>query len=211
MMIEAELNCCHGDISSTELSPCTVVYMAQTERQKMESGQWYCCVDPELEELRMRSQDAVHHHNMLPPRERGMLGQRLREVLGAVGENVRIEALFHCAYAKNLYLGDSVYLNAGCIILDTARIEIGAGTMLGPAVQIYCAEHSQDTDLRAAGMEIAKPVAIGKNVWIGGASVILPGISIGDGAIVGSGCVVTRDVAAGATVVGNPARPIAKH
>lgn len=182
--------------------------MAQTERQKMESGQWYCCVDPELEELRMRSQDAVHQHNHLPPRERGMLGPQLRKVLGSAGENVRIEAMFHCAYAKNLFLGDGVYLNAGCVVLDTARVEIGTGSMLGPAVQIYCAEHSQDTALRTAGYEIAKPVTIGENVWIGGAAIIMPGVTIGEGVIIGSGSVVTRDVPAGATVVGNPARPI---
>ncbi len=182
--------------------------MALTERQKMEAGQWYCCIDPELEELRMRAQDAVHRHNHMPPRERGMLGPELRSVLGAVGENACIEALFHCAYARNLFLGDGVYLNAGCIVLDTARIEIGAGSMLGPAVQIYCAEHSKDTALRAAGYEIAKPVTIGKDVWIGGAAIVLPGVTIGDGAIVGAGSVVTRDVAPGATVVGNPARPL---
>lgn len=182
--------------------------MEQSERLKMESGQWYCCIDPELEELRMRSQEAVHQHNHLAPRERGMLGPMLSEVLGAVGNNVRIEAMFHCAYGKNLFLGDAVYLNAGCIVLDTARVEIGTGSMLGPAVQIYCAEHSQDAALRAAGYEIAKPVTIGENVWIGGAAIIMPGVTIGDRAIVGSGSVVTRDVAAGATVVGNPARDI---
>lgn len=182
--------------------------MGQSERQKMESGQWYCCIDPELEELRMRSQDAVHQHNHLPPRERGMLGPMLSALLGAVGDNVRIEAMFHCAYGKNLFLGDAVYLNVGCVVLDTARVEIGAGSMLGPAVQIYCAEHSQDPALRAAGYEIAKPVTIGENVWIGGAAIIMPGVTIADGAIVGSGSVVTRDVAAGATVVGNPARDI---
>ncbi|MCR9139383.1 MAG: sugar O-acetyltransferase [Alphaproteobacteria bacterium] len=180
--------------------------MVQSERQKMESGQWYCCIDPELEELRMRSQDAVHQHNHLPPRERDMLGPKLRTVLGAVGENVRIEAMFHCAYGKNIFLGDAVYLNVGCVVLDTARVDIGAGSMLGPTVQIYCAEHSQDTARRAAGYEIAKPVTIGENVWIGGGAIIMPGVTIGNGAIVGSGSVVTRDVAAGATVVGNPAR-----
>lgn len=180
--------------------------MTRTQRQKMEAGEWYSCIDPELEELRMLAQDAVHEHNHMPPRERGMLGLKLRDVLGSVGEDVRIEGLFHAAYARNMHLGDRVYLNAGCVVLDTARVEIGAGTLIGPAVQIYCAEHSQDRKERAAGLEIAKPVTIGREVWIGGAAIILPGVTIGDGAIVGAGSVVTRDVAGGTSVVGNPAR-----
>lgn len=172
----------------------------------MEAGEWYICIDPELEELRMLAQEAVHEHNRLPPRERGMLGPKLRAVLGSVGEDVRIEGLFHAAYARNLHLGDRVYLNVGCVVLDTARVEIGAGTLIGPAVHIYCAEHSQNREQRAAGLEIAKPVTIGRDVWIGGSAAILPGVSIGDGAIIGAGSVVTRNVAAGTSVVGNPAR-----
>lgn len=181
--------------------------MTKTARQKMEAGEWYSCIDPELEEWRMVAQDAVHEHNHLPPRERGMLGPKLRAALGSVGVDVRIEGLFHCAYVRNLHLGDRVFLNAGCVVLDTARVDIGAGTLIGPAVHIYCAEHSQDQAERAAGLEIGKPVTIGRDVWIGGSAVILPGVTIGDGAIVGAGSVVTRDVAAGARVVGNPARP----
>ena len=174
----------------------------------MEAGQWYCCIDPELEEMRMRAQEAVHEHNSLPPRERGLLGPKLQQILGAAGADVKIEGLFHCAYGCNLFLGDRVYINVGCVVLDTARVEIGAGSMLGPAVQIYCAEHSKGRERRAAGLEVAKPVTIGRDVWIAGAAVILPGVTIGDGAIVGAGSVVTRDVAADTTVAGNPARPI---
>ncbi len=181
--------------------------MARTERQKMEAGDWYTCIDPELEDLRDLAMEAVHEHNQLPPRQRGQLGPKLRGLLGSVGEEVRIEAPFHCAYGRNLFLAESVYLNAGCVVLDTARVDIGSGSMLGPTVQIYCAEHAADRAERAAGLEIAKPVSIGRDVWIGGGSVILSGIKIGDGAIIGAGSVVTRDVPAGATVKGNPARP----
>lgn len=181
--------------------------MQRTERQKMEAGEWYNCMDAELEGLRNLAQGALYEHNHLPPPERGDLGPRLRALLGGVGQAVRIEAPFHCAYGHNLFLGDAVYFNAGCVVLDTARVKIGAGTMLGPAVQIYCAEHARDRAERAAGLEIAKPVTIGKDVWIGGASVLLSGVTVGDGAIIGAGSVVTRNVAAGDTVFGNPARP----
>ena len=126
------------------------------------------------------------------------------------GANARIEAPFHCAYGFNIGLGAGVFINAGCTILDTAPVHIGARTMFGPSVQIYCAEHHKDAVKRAAGLEIARPVHIGEDVWIGGGAIILAGVRIGAAAIVGAGAVVTRDVAEGVTVVGNPARPVAR-
>lgn len=179
-----------------------------TEREKMAAGEWYSCLDPELEDLRRTARRAVHAHNTADPDERGAMAPQLAALLGSAGRDAMIEAPFHCPYGFNIHLGDGAYLNAGCTILDTARVEIGAGTLLGPGVQIYCAEHHQDVAKRRAGLEIAKPVTIGEGVWIGGSAVILGGIRVGDGALVGAGAVVTRDVAAGARVAGNPARPI---
>lgn len=182
--------------------------MTTSEREKMAAGEWYTCIDPELEALRVTARDAVFEHNSLPPRQRGDIGPDLRALLGGVGEGSRIEAPFHCAYGFNLFLGDGAFLNAFCTILDTAPVRIGKGTLLGPNVQIYCAEHHREAAGRRAGLEIAKPVTIADNAWIGGSAIILGGVSIGEGAIVGAGAVVTRDVAANATVVGNPARPV---
>ena len=182
--------------------------MTASERTKMAAGEWYSCLDPELEALRATARDAVFEHNSLPPRQRGDIGPALRGLLGGAGEGARIEAPFHCAYGFNLFLGDGVFLNAGCTILDTAPVRIGKGTLLGPNVQIYCAEHHKEAAGRRAGLEIAKPVAVGDDAWIGGSAIILGGVSIGAGAIVGAGAVVTRDVAPNSTVVGNPAHPI---
>ncbi len=179
-----------------------------TEREKMAAGEWYSCMDAELDVLRRHARRAVHQHNTMPPDERGAIGLLLRALFASVGEGAFIEAPFHCAYGHNVTLGRNVYLNAGCAILDSAKVTIGDGAMLGPAVQIYCAEHHLEPALRVEGIEIAKPVMIGRNVWIGGGAIILAGITIGDGAIVGAGSVVTRDVRQGATVVGNPARLI---
>ncbi|WP_136659023.1 sugar O-acetyltransferase [Nitratireductor sp. XY-223] len=179
-----------------------------TEREKMQAGQMYCCVDEELDGLRQQTYTAVHRHNTMSPRERGDIAPELRALFGKAGEGIRLEAPFHCVYGYNLYLETRVYMNVGCVILDTAPVRIGTGTMLGPGVHIYCAEHSKDAVERAAGLEIAKPVTVGANVWIGGGAILLPGITVGDNAIIGAGSVVTRDVSAGATVVGNPARPI---
>ncbi|RUW62062.1 sugar O-acetyltransferase [Mesorhizobium sp. M7A.F.Ca.US.008.03.1.1] len=182
--------------------------MVESERSKMAAGEWYTCLDDELETLRVMARDAVFEHNLLPPRQRGNLGPGLKALLGGVGEGARIEAPFHCAYGFNIFLGDGVFLNAGCTILDTAPVRISKGTLLGPNVQIYCAEHHKEASGRQAGLEIARPVEIGANAWIGGGAIILSGVSIGEGAIVGAGAVVTRDVAANTTVVGNPARAI---
>lgn len=181
--------------------------MAASERQKMAAGGWYTCVDPELARMRARARDAIHEHNILPPGKRGNMGAALSELLGNVGNGVFIEAPFHCAYGVNINLGVAVYLNAGCTILDTASVRIGNASMLGPNVQIYCAEHHKDAAQRKAGLEIARPVEIGKNVWIGGGAIILGGVTIGDDAIIAAGAVVTRDVSAQTTVMGNPARP----
>ncbi|RWQ38811.1 MAG: sugar O-acetyltransferase [Mesorhizobium sp.] len=182
--------------------------MNRSERKIMAAGEWYTCLDPELEALRVVARDAVFEHNSLPPRQRGDIGPALKSLLGVVGPGARIEAPFHCAYGFNIVLGDGVFLNAGCTILDTAPVRIGKGTLLGPNVQIYCAEHHKEAAGRQAGLEIAKPVEIGDNAWIGGSAIILGGISIGDGAIVGAGAVVTRDVPPNTTVVGNPAQSV---
>lgn len=179
--------------------------LALSERQKMKLGQWYCCLDPELDSLRMRAREAVHEHNIMPPRRRGSVGPALLDLLGETSGDFMIEAPFHCAYGFNIEVGKGVYLNAGCVILDTASVHIGDQTMLGPHVQIYCAEHHQDADKRKLGLEIARPVYIGQNVWIGGGAIILGGVCVGDNSIIGAGSIVTRDVAASTTVKGNPA------
>nr|WP_199914775.1 sugar O-acetyltransferase [Pseudovibrio sp. Alg231-02] len=180
--------------------------MMKTEREKMEAGEWYTCIDDELETLRQAAYHAVHEHRTLHPSKRGWISPALRALLGSSTDSTIIEAPFHCAYGINIHLGERVFLNTGCTILDTAPVRIGDQTMLGPNVQIYCAQHHKDAEKRCAGLEIAKPVTIGKRAWIGGAAIIMPGVTIGDEAIVGAGSVVTKDVPAGATVVGNPAR-----
>ena len=181
-----------------------------TERQKMAAGEWYTCLDPELDALRNTARVAVHEHNTLPPDRRGPIGPKLTALITA--PDAMIEAPFHCAYGLNITLGKDVYLNAGCTILDCAAVTIGDQCALGPNVQIYCAEHHQDPFKRSVeGLELARPVTIGKHVWIGGGAIILAGVTIGDGAVIGAGSVVTRDAAAGQIVVGNPARPITRR
>ncbi|MFV0299923.1 MAG: maltose acetyltransferase domain-containing protein [Paracoccus sp. (in: a-proteobacteria)] len=180
----------------------------RSERQKMAAGEWYCCLDDELDACRMRARRAVHRHNTRDPDIRGAMAEELRALLAETGERVFLEAPFHCAYGFNISLGDDVYINAGAALLDSATIRIGARSMLGPGVQIYCPEHHKDRALRASGLEIARAIVIGPDVWIGGGAIIMGGVTIGAGAIIGAGSVVTGDVAEGEIVAGNPARPL---
>lgn len=182
------------------------MFSQSSEFEKMKAGQWYSCLDPELDAMRARAHEAVHEHSILPPAERGNIAPKLRALFAACAEDARIETRFHCAYGVNIHLGRDVFINVGCTILDTASVTIGDHSMLGPNVQIYCAQHHKDPELRKQHLEIALPVTIGRNVWIGGGAIILPGVCIGDDAIVGAGAVVTKNVAPGVTVVGNPAR-----
>ncbi|MEO8508472.1 MAG: sugar O-acetyltransferase [Betaproteobacteria bacterium] len=132
----------------------------------------------------------------------------LAERLAAVGEGAVIRPPFHCDYGFNIHLGSGVFLNFNCVILDVVEVAIGDGTQMGPGVQIYAADHPRDPEQRRAGLECGRPVRIGRNVWIGGGAIILPGVNVGDDAVIGAGSVVNRDVPAATTVVGNPARSI---
>jgi maltose O-acetyltransferase len=123
-----------------------------------------------------------------------------------VGDGAVIRPPFHCDYGFNIRLGAGVFLNFNCVILDVVTVTIGAKTQIAPGVQILTADHPRDPEARRAGLEFGRPVHIGENVWIGAGALILPGVTIGDDALIGAGSVVTRDVATGATVFGNPAR-----
>ena len=130
----------------------------------------------------------------------------LKERLASVGDGAVVRPPFYCDYGFNIHLGAGTFLNFNCVILDVVDVHIGERTQIGPAVQILAADHPRDPARRATGLEFGRPVHIGSNVWIGAGALILPGVTIGDDALIGAGSVVTRDVPEGATVVGNPAR-----
>ena len=186
----------------------TVIHPPPAELAQLADGRWYSCMTPELEALRDTARQACWRHATMDPARRGTCAPELAALFASIGEGVFIEAPFHVAYGRNLVLGDRVYMNAGCVVLDSAPVSIGRRSMLGPSVHIYCADHAHGLDERRRGLERALPVNIGEDVWIGGGAILLPGVTVGDGAIVGAGAVVTRDVAPGVRVVGNPARKI---
>jgi maltose O-acetyltransferase len=176
-----------------------------SEKEKMLAGELYHAGDPELQAdaAKAKAWMARYTASVATPAERHHL---LRELLAAVGDGAVVRPPFVCDYGYNIRLGEGVFLNFNCVILDVVQVTIGSGAQIGPAVQIYAADHPRDATARRTGAEFGRPVTIGENVWIGGGAIILPGVTIGDNAVIGAGAVVTRSVPNGKTVAGNPAR-----
>ncbi|MDQ1922401.1 sugar O-acetyltransferase [Massilia sp. CCM 9206] len=185
--------------------------MTLSEKQKMLAGEAFSFGDPEIQADDAAARAWMVRYNAALAEPASARRVLLAEQLGEVGEGALIRPPFHCDYGYNIRLGKGVFLNFNCVILDVAGVSIGDGTQIGPAVQIYTADHPRDPAQRSAGLVFGRPVGIGRNVWIGGGAIILPGVTIGDDAIIGAGSVVTRDVPAGSTALGNPARLLAPH
>ena len=172
----------------------------------MVSGELYRASDPELVAARLRAQELVARYNTSAPADAVAREALLRELFGAVGDAPTVMPRFSCDYGFNIRAGRNLFVNYDCVFLDVAPIEIGDDVQIAPAVQLYTATHPLDPEIRRSGLEGGRPIHIGNNVWIGGGAIVLPGVTIGDDAVIGAGSVVTRHVPAGVVVVGNPAR-----
>lgn len=179
-----------------------------TEKEKMLAGEYYDATDPQLVSERRHARKLTRAFNDTSAEDGKIRKQLLTELFGHLGQKSNIEPPFYCDYGSNIYLGDRVFFNFNCVILDVVRVDIGDGTMLGPNVQIYTATHPMDFAERASGLEFGKPIKIGADVWIGGSVVINPGVTIGDRSVIGSGSVVVKDIPAGVFAAGNPCRVI---
>jgi maltose O-acetyltransferase len=178
----------------------------RTEREKMLAGELYDPNDPEIKVAHKRAELLYRRFNSTEDEE--VRCAVLRELLGKVGKGVNILPPLYVDFGSNIYLGDKVYMNFGCVILDCAQVRIGSGVMFGPSVQVYAATHPVEPVLRASGLELARPITIGDNVWVGGGAIICPGVTIGENSVIGAGAVVTRDIPPNVVAVGNPARVI---
>jgi maltose O-acetyltransferase len=178
-----------------------------TERDKMLAGQLYDPMDAELVAARTRARDLCQALNAGAEAEADERRRLLRALFGAGGDTAWLQPPFYCDYGSNITLGERVFFNFNCVVLDVCAVRIGDYTMFGPAVQIYTATHPLDHELRRRA-ELGKPVAIGADVWVGGGAIILPGVTIGARSVIGAGSVVTRDVPEQVFAAGNPCRTI---
>lgn len=179
-----------------------------SEKDKMLSGDLYDPLDPDLSADRRRARLLTKSFNNSCDDQQNERASLIRKLIPNSGESVWIEPPFHCDYGWNITLGDKVYFNFNCVVLDVAPVHIGSGVLLGPMVQIYAATHPLKASERRTGLEFGRPIEIGDEVWIGGGAIICPGVKIGARSVIGAGSVVTRDIPEGVIAAGNPCRVI---
>lgn len=183
-----------------------------TELEKKQNGEIYDARDRKLRELQNKAKDLMREYNSLPA---GDIEERIRVLklmIGRLGKNVRVNQPFYIDYGKNITIGDNSFINLNCTLLDTGKISIGKNTLIGPDVRIYTAVHAKDgyerfweeEDGTMAIKTWTEPVSIGDYVWIGGGAIILPGVTIGNNAVIGAGAVVKESVPDRAIACGNP-------
>ena len=176
----------------------------------MLAGELYDALDPVLAGERLRVRILLKELNDSREDEEEKRKEIIRKLIPNAGAGLWLQPPFYCDYGTNLITGENVYFNFNCVVLDVMQVKIGSRTLIGPNVQIYAATHPMDSRERARGLEVARPVTIGEDVWIGGSAVICPGVNIGDRSVIGAGSVVTRDIPSDVFAAGNPCRVIRK-
>jgi maltose O-acetyltransferase len=178
-----------------------------SEKQKMLSGGLYDPMDAALVAGRRRARDLCQALNASPDAAQEARRRILLDLFCRGGDSVWLQPPFFCDYGENIDLGERVFFNFNCVVLDVCRVSIGSFTLFGPAVQVYTATHPMNPALRRK-QESGKPIEIGSDVWVGGGAIILPGVKIGDASVIGAGSVVTKDVPAWTFAAGNPCRVV---
>ncbi len=184
--------------------------MNMTDWEKMQAGEVYNDFAEDLFNRRVRAKRLFRAYNRLDDSEKDKRNEIMRELFRSVGENVWIEPDFRCEFGKNITIGDNVYINFGCVILDCGQVTIGSDTLIGPNVGLFSGNHTTDAEERAAGGLIPRPITIGSRVWLCGNVSVVPGVTIGDDTVIGAGSVVTRDIPSGVVAAGNPCRVLRK-
>lgn len=178
------------------------------EKEKMILGELYYANNEELIKEREKAKDLCYKYNNLKPSQEKERKKVLKKLLGNTKENFLIEQPFICDYGYNIEIGENFYSNHNLIILDGNKVKFGDNVFIAPNCSFYTAGHPLDVETRNRGLEYAKPIEVGNNVWIGGNVVVLPGVKIGDNVVIGAGSVVTKNIPSNVLAVGNPCKVI---
>ena len=181
-----------------------------TELEKALSGSLYNANDEELIKMRIMCKDLCFEYNSLKPSNLKERERVIKELFGSIGKNFDIEQPFFCDYGKNIIVGDNLFINHNCVILDCNKVTIGNNVFIAPNCGFYTAGHPLEYKIRNTGLEYAKPITIGDNVWIGANTAILGGVHIGSGSVIGAGSLVKNDIPPNVVAVGNPCKVIKK-
>ncbi len=181
-----------------------------TDWEKMQAGEIYNDFAADLFDRRVEAKKLFRAYNRLEDDEVDKRNDIMRRLFKSVGKNVWIEPDFRCEFGKNISIGNDVYINFGCVILDCGQVRIGDNTLIGPNVGLFSGNHTTDAEERAAGGLIPKPITIGARVWLCGNVTVVPGVTIGDDTIIGAGSVVTKDIPSGVIAAGNPCKVLRK-
>lgn len=182
----------------------------ETEKnlQTLRSGEWCHCFSPEISAILSDCEEKCFRLNSLPPSATEQRSEIIKSLLGGTGERFIIHSPFHCDFGTNIKIGNNFIANFNLTILDETDVTIGDNVFIGPNVSIYTITHALDISQRNEGLMQARPVTIEDNVWICGNCVILPGVTIGDGCVIGAGSVVVHDIPPLTLAIGNPCRPL---
>ena len=178
------------------------------QKERMLQGLPYKAWLDGLAEERLENKRKIYQYNNLQPDAFEKQDMLIKQILGKTGDNIHIEAPFHCDYGYNIEVGENFYANYNLIILDVGKVIIGKNAQIAPNVSIYTAGHPIHPESRNSGYEYGIAVTIGDNVWIGGNVCIMPGVTIGRNGVIGAGSVVTKDIQDNVIAAGNPCRVI---
>ncbi len=176
--------------------------------EKAHAGIFYDARNPEIDKIRKLSQEMSYDYNMLRPSQEKERDEMIRKNFKKTGKEFRIEQPFHCDFWDRVSIGENFFSNYNFIILAGNDIEIGDNVMFAPDCGLYAAGHAFDVERRNAGLEYARPIKIGNNVWIGGGTKIMGGVTIGDNTVIGAGSIVTKDIPSGVLAAGVPCKVI---